>query len=354
MAGGSGTRFWPKSRVAKPKQFLQLVGKKTMLQQTVARISGMVPPERTLIITNKSYVGLVQEQLPDVPAENIIGEPVGRNTAPVAAAAAAIIEARTPGAAMAVLPSDHYIRDEATFAAILESAFLKAEAGAHLVTIGIRPYRPETGFGYIQTEQESSDMIEGNTVHQVKRFAEKPDLKTALSFLESGDFLWNSGMFVWRSDVVMDEFEKHLPELHDLAVRLKGELAGGMSVPAVEAFYEAAPSVSVDYGIMEKAATVYVLPGEFGWNDVGSWQAIYELEDKDEQGNVADAENLLMTGCSNSYAYSRSGRLIALVGLEGIGVVETDDALMVCRIEKSQDVREIVARLQKDPFQKYR
>ncbi|AXJ02037.1 mannose-1-phosphate guanylyltransferase [Cyclonatronum proteinivorum] len=354
MAGGSGTRFWPKSRVAKPKQFLRLVGEKTMLQQTVARVSSMVPPERVLIITNKSYTALVQQQLPEVPAENIIGEPVGRNTAPVAAAAAAIIEARTPGASMAVLPSDHYIRDEATFCGILASAFAKAEAGHNLVTIGIRPYRPETGFGYIQTVAEKSEMAEGNPVHEVKRFAEKPDLKTAVSFLESGDFLWNSGMFVWRSDVILDEFRLHLPELHSLAITLQEALAGGMSVPDVEAFYQAAPSVSVDYGIMEKASTVHVLPGEFGWNDVGSWQAIYELQDKDEAGNVTDAAEVLMTGCKDSYVYSRSGRLISLVGLDGIGVVETDDALMVCRIEKSQDVREIVAKLQEEPWRKYR
>lgn len=325
-----------------------------MLQQTVARVSSMVPPERVLIITNKIYTELVQQQLPEVPADNIIGEPVGRNTAPVAAAAAAIIEARTPGASMAVLPSDHYIRDEATFRGILASAFAKAEAGHNLVTIGIRPYRPETGFGYIQTVAEKSEMVEGNPVHEVKRFAEKPDLKTAVSFLESGDFLWNSGMFVWRSDVILEEFRKHLPELHSLALTLKEALAGGMSVPDVEAFYQAAPSVSVDYGIMEKATTVHVLPGEFGWNDVGSWQAIYELEDKDVAGNVADASKVLMTGCTNSYVYSRSGKLISLVGLDGIGVVETDDALMVCRIDKSQDVREIVAKLQDEPWRKYR
>jgi mannose-1-phosphate guanylyltransferase len=352
MAGGAGTRFWPRSRVAMPKQFLTLVGKQTMLQTTVNRIRSMIPDERILIITNEDYTGIVREQLPLLPAENIVGEPAGRNTAPVVAAAAAIIKSRDSDASMAVLPSDHYIRDEKTFLSVLESAFLKAEAGHNLVTVGIRPYRPETGYGYIQVSDSSAETA-GHQVHEVKTFAEKPNLETALRFLESGDFLWNSGMFVWRSDVILKEFSQHLPQMHEQALRLAEGLESSPA-EAIRTFYEEVDSVSIDYGIMEKADTVHVIPAEFGWNDVGSWLAVYELEEKDKAGNVTDAPLAEMESCQNCFVHSREEKLIALVGLQGVGVIDTGDALLVCRMDRSQDVKKIVERLGDKRLRKYR
>lgn len=346
MAGGTGTRFWPKSRVAKPKQFLKLVGNKTMLQTTVERVREIIPEERILIITNADYVSLVQEQLPNLPLENIIGEPVGRNTAPVVAAAAAIINSRDPQGSMAVLPSDHYIRDEDTFQSVLNAAFVKAESGHNLVTIGIRPNRPETGYGYIQRHEEGSAELAGHTVSEVKTFAEKPNLETAIRFIEAGDFLWNSGMFVWSSTVILKEFEKHLPQMYGQAVELAGALKGDGN-RAIEVFYNNVESVSIDYGIMEKAETVHVIPAEFGWNDVGSWMAIYELEEKNEQGNVLSAANTSIAESENCYVYSETERLIAVVGLQGVGVIDTGDALLVCRMDRSQEVKKIVEDLDK-------
>ncbi|MCH8567304.1 MAG: mannose-1-phosphate guanylyltransferase [Balneolales bacterium] len=347
MAGGSGTRFWPKSTSSKPKQFLKLIGDRTMLRTTVDRISKMIPFERILVITNASYTGLVASQVPEIPSENIIGEPMGKNTAPVVAAAAAITAARDSQASMIVLPSDHYIRDEETYLKIVNDAFLKAESGEHLVTIGIRPHRPETGFGYIQMMSDQQETVGSNKVVKVKTFAEKPVLETAIQFLESGDFLWNSGMFIWQSRVIMDAFRKFLPDMYHLAERLAKNYDTSREA-SINSFYEAVESVSIDYGIMEKAATVYVVPAEFGWSDVGSWLAIYELDPKDDDGNVIHAENSAVEDSQNCYVSLSSGKMIALVGLHGVGVVETDKVIMVCKMDRCQDVKHITGRLTKE------
>lgn len=361
MAGGSGTRFWPKSRVALPKQFLKLIGEHTMLQTTIRRIESLVPKERILVITNAQYVDIVQEQVPDLPAANIIGEPVGKNTAPVVAAAAAITLRRDPQASMMVLPSDHYIRDEQTFLSIMKAALEKAEQGRHLLTVGIRPYRPETGYGYIQYDEARAETVGGKEVHEVRTFAEKPSLETAISFMESGDFLWNSGMFIWKSDAVMEQFRRHLPLMHEQAEKLAADLDSAQAVEqphkaseaAINTFYESVESISIDYGIMEKAETVHVIPAEFGWNDVGSWLAVYELADKQENGNVVDSGPALFENSENCYVCSSGTKLISVVGLQGVGVVETEDAILVCRMDKAQDVKRLVGRLT-DEYEEYR
>lgn len=361
MAGGSGTRFWPESRVAMPKQFLRLIGEYTMLQSTIRRIEPLVEKARILVITNDRYVDIVKAQVPDLPPENIIGEPVGKNTAPVVAAAAAITLRRDPDASMMVLPSDHYIRDEHTFRQVMESAFEKAEQGENLLTIGLRPYRPETGFGYIQYVEEAAGKEEIAPAYEVKRFAEKPDAQTALRFLDSGDFLWNSGMFVWRSSVIMQQFRHHLPLMHRQAEKLAADLASARAAEnpaaasdsAINTFYEAVESISIDYGIMEKAETVHVIPAEFGWNDVGSWLAVYELAEKQQHGNVAETQPTLFEGSKNCYVSSSSGKLISIAGLEGVGVIETDDAILICRMDKAEHVKSLVGRL-KDDYEAYR
>ncbi len=353
MAGGTGTRFWPESRLKKPKQFLQLVGNQTMLQSTVSRISSMIKPQNILVVTNSGYMSLVQEQLPDLPKENIIGEITGKNTAPCVASATAIILERNPDASMVVLPSDHYIRDEKKFLKTIEAGFAKAENDHCLVTIGITPTRPETGYGYIQTDDKSKHTVSGSDVFKVKTFAEKPDLQTAVMFLESGDFLWNSGMFIWRAADIWKNFELHLPVVYSDAVKLKSELKTDPQ-SAIDTFYQDVDSISVDYGIMEKADTVFVLPGSFGWNDVGSWMAIYELEEKQKEGNVVRSGEALFENSQNCFVSSTSQKLITMVGLQGVGIVETDDAILVCRMDKAQDVRGIVKQLENPDYEKYR
>lgn len=343
MAGGVGSRFWPSSRKNKPKQFLNLIGERSMIQETVDRIAPLIPLDRILIVTNDHYVELVREQLPDIPHENIIGEPVARNTAPCVAIAAAILQKRDPSATMVVLPADHYITKEERFREILQAGIDVAESGPNLVTIGITPHRPETGYGYIQMNDKPS--FEGaHPVHEVKTFAEKPDLKTAVSFMESGDFLWNSGMFIWTTRTILDQFFTHLPAIHREIEAF--DAASDMDfTKAVDAFYRGVMSISIDYGIMEKAKTVFVVPGEFGWSDVGSWMAVYELEDKGHNGNIAEGSEVIFQNSENCMVRMQSNKLVAVVGLQGVAVVETDDTILICRLDQSQDVKSVVDQL---------
>lgn len=354
MAGGSGTRFWPRSTESRPKQFLNIFGDRTMLQSTVDRIKPLVPADRVWVITNDKYVDLVQEQLPDVPERNIVGEIVGRNTAPCVAAAATLIAERDPEATMVVLPADHLVAEEQKFISILETAGAKAEEDESLVTIGIQPDHPETGYGYIEFDKEQSQTLEGNEVREVKQFREKPDLETAKQFIEAGNFLWNSGMFIWKASTILEQFEKHLPEIDKQIRELKTSLKSGAQKEAVDRFYRGCPSISIDYGIMEQARSVFVVPGSFGWNDVGSWSAVYELRPKDEEGNVIQTDTAALANSKNNLVHSDSDKMIALVGVDNLAVVETDDAILVCNLEEAQGVKEVVNKLRdKKEFKKY-
>lgn len=353
MAGGVGTRFWPSSRVKRPKQFLNLIGEKSMIQNTVDRILPIIPIERILVITNSDYVSLVKEQFPDMPAENIIGEPMAKNTAPCVAAAAAILKTRDPESTMVVLPADHHITRPERFREVLTLAMEKAESGDNLVTVGITPYRPETGYGYIQLDDKNFDKIGNDYVYHVKTFAEKPDLKTAVSFLESGDFLWNSGMFVWKTSTIMEQFKIHQPSIHKEAEELLSNLSGDVGA-AINTFYTLVTSISIDYGIMEKAQTVHVIPGEFGWSDVGSWMAIYEHGEKDENGNVITDENVVMDDSQNCLVRTTSKKLVALTGLMGVGVIETEDTILVVKLDASQGVKKIVDSLDAANFSSHK
>jgi len=341
MAGGVGTRFWPSSRLAKPKQFLNLIGERSMIQTTVDRIRPLIDPSRILVITNDAYVGLVREQLPELPEANVIGEVVAKNTAPCVALAASVLHREDPDASMVVLPADHHIQNPDEFRRILETALDKAENGPNLVTVGITPHRPETGYGYIQTADTDVDRTLARPVHQVKSFAEKPDIHTAIRFLQSGDFLWNSGMFIWRAETVLRAFTTHLPEMTALARTVPVRSDAGFK-SGVDAFYRSANSISIDYGIMEKADMVHVVPGEFGWSDVGSWMAVYELAEKDANGNASQGDHALFMDSANCYAKTTGKRFAAMVGLDGVAVVETDDTLLVCRLEAAQDVKKVV------------
>lgn len=345
MAGGSGTRFWPRSTKEHPKQFLNLFGDRTMLQATVDRIEKLIPPERTWIVTNDRYISLVQEQLPDIPPQNIVGEAVAKNTAPCVALAAALIREQDPDGTMAVLPADHLISQPESFLSILEAADAKAKAGSNLVTIGIKPDRPETGYGYIEFAKDSSGSYRGPEIKEVKQFREKPDRKTAREFIDSGNFLWNSGMFIWSASTILQKFSLHLPDVKQQVDKLQPAIGSSNQKQAIDDFYYGCPSISIDYGIMEPSEGVFVVPGSFGWNDVGSWKAVYELREKDKDGNVIQTDASALANAKDNLIQSDSGKMIALVGVDNLAVVETEDAILVCSLDEAQGVKEIVNQL---------
>lgn len=349
MAGGTGTRFWPKSTSKRPKQFLKLFGDETMIQQTVNRLEPEIKKEHVVVVTNRDYIPFVEEQLPSVPAGQIIGEPVARNTAPCVAAAAALLFRMDPESVMAVLPADHRIENRKEFLSVLSGAVSLAKKGEQLITIGIQPDRPETGYGYIKYNEDDETEAGSHSAFSVESFKEKPDLEKAKEFLSSGDYVWNSGMFVWKTSAILDAFKKYLPEVSKLTQKLiNSEAAPG----DINQFYKACPSVSIDYGIMEKAGNVSVVPAEFGWNDVGSWQSVHKLSDKDENGNALSPEDTTVLNSGSNLVQSESGKQIVLIGIENTAVVETEDAIMILNMDQDQQVKTVVEQFKKDPERK--
>jgi|YNPNPStandDraft_1061719.scaffolds.fasta_scaffold05784_5 mannose-1-phosphate guanylyltransferase len=341
MAGGRGTRFWPASRYERPKQLLQVVGQKTLLQLTVDRIRPLVPAERILVVTGKDLLPEVSRQLPEIPSGNLLGEPEGRNTAPCIGWAALWIQERAGDDVMAVLPSDHFIEDDTAFLGVLEAAAAFAALGPHLVTLAIRPSRPETGFGYIELGPPAATSHD-QTVYSVAGFHEKPDRETAERFLREGTHYWNSGMFLWKTSTILEAIERHLPELaRGLRDMHRAILAGDLH--RAEAVFLGLEPVSIDYGVMEKADSIYAFAGRMGWSDVGSWSAIYDINPKDAFGNVVEADlvEIDTRGC----LVISPNKLVATIGLRDIIVVETADALLVCARERAQEVRDIVGKL---------
>ncbi len=339
MAGGIGSRFWPKSRKATPKQFLNVFGRATMIQNTVARLQGIVPPERCFIVTHERYIEQTRQQLPAVPEENILAEPISRNTAPCIAYAAVTLRAIDPDATMIVLPSDHLIENVRKYHEVLHVAIDKAEEPGALVTIGIMPTHPETGYGYIQFDG-ASEIPEAPVAYPVKTFAEKPNLPTAERFIESGDFLWNSGMFIWKAATILDEMNTHLPDAIEAFAPLESALGKPDERDVLLNAFQSCPRISIDYGVMERAEHVYVVPGSFGWNDVGDWRAVYGLSEKNEHGNAIQG-NVIMQDSSRCLVQGQD-RLIALVGMHDAIVVDTDDAVLVCNKESAQLVKHVV------------
>ena len=338
MAGGIGSRFWPQSRRAHPKQFLDVFGDATLIQNTVARLQGLVPPERCYVVTHERYVEETQRQLPALPAANILAEPISRNTAPCIAYGAVRILADDPEATMLVLPADHLIRDVAQFHDVLRVAAEKAQEPGALVTIGITPTHPETGYGYVQFDGPADpDELQALPV---RTFAEKPDLATAERFLDSGDFLWNSGMFIWRADSIWEVMARHLPEAHEAFAPVREALGTDEERSAVREAFQHSPHISIDYGVMERARSVYVVPGSFGWSDIGDWRAVYDLSEKDEHGNALHGEVIVH---DSSRCYVQGGdQLVVLVGIHDAIVVNTADALLVCHRENTQRVKNVV------------
>jgi len=340
LSGGSGTRLWPLSREAYPKQFLPLVGDDTLLQATwrrVAPLSSAAP----LVVANEEHRFLVAEQLRVIgaPQARIVLEPVGRNTAPAIAAAALIASADGGDPLLLVLPSDHVVRDADAFRAAVRAAAPAAEAGA-LVTFGIVPQSPETGFGYIQAERG------GEGVRKVLRFVEKPDAATAQGYLDAGDYYWNSGMFLFRASRFLDELGRHRPDILAAARAASAHVdPDGEFLRLDREAFAASPSESIDYAVMEKTDAAMVLPVDIGWNDVGSWSALWEVSEQDGDGNAHHGD-VIAIDSRNSYAYAR--RLVALVGVDDLVVVETDDAVLVATRDKVQEVKQVVARLKAD------
>ena len=352
MAGGRGTRFWPRSRERKPKHLLDIVSKRTIIQETVDRIKPLIPPEDILIVTGKKHARELIRQLPEIPAKNIIIEPVGKNTAACIGLAALHISKRVPDAVMVVLPSDHAISDTRKYLAVIRAAAKFAGQEKGLVTVGIKPSSPQTGFGYIEQGQSVRN-VSGKKVFRVKSIREKPDLAKAWKFVRSGKFYWNSGMFIWKASVILKEIERCLPDLYTGLMKIKEVLGTSKEATTVPRVYQGLASISIDYGVMEKANNAFMLPGDFGWSDVGSWDALWEISAKDDQGNALQGGgSAIFTDTEGALVYSPK-KLVALIGVKDLIIVETKDALLICKKGHSQDVKKVVDTLEAAKKKKY-
>ncbi|MBF9252281.1 mannose-1-phosphate guanylyltransferase [Pontibacter sp. 172403-2] len=338
MAGGIGSRFWPFSRTNYPKQFHDVLGiGESMLQMTARRFAHICPPENVFVVTNKDYEALVKEQLPQLSDNQVLLEPVGRNTAPCVAYASYKIAQLNPDAKLVVAPSDHVVLKEREFEDVIIEAVAAAAKDDVLLTLGITPSRPDTGYGYIQYIGDESQRIK-----KVKTFTEKPNLELAQMFLESGDFVWNSGIFIWSVQSILRAFRQYLPEISEVFEEGSAVLNTAKEQNFITRAYSQCRNVSIDYGIMEKVDNVYVLLADIGWSDLGTWKSLYTINEKDENGNVVDGE-VLLYDTKNCIVKTPKERLVVLQGLEDYIVAEYDNVLMICKIEEEQKVKEFMA-----------
>lgn len=345
MAGGSGTRFWPASRKARPKQLLSIApgSHRSLLSQTVERITPICKPDHVVIATGASLLNATRQDLPELPASSFLGEPLARNTAPCIGWATSVIARTDPDAMVMVLPADHHIGDEDGFRAALRAALQSAEAGT-ITTIGIKPTRPETGYGYI----EAGDDL-GQGLRPVLRFVEKPDSFKAKSYMKAGNFFWNAGMFFFRASSMLDALSRHMPELSEGLKRIEASVGTPQEPGVLQEVFEHLGSVSIDYGVMEKESSLNVVTAEFGWSDLGSWQTAWELGEKDPLENVVSGGDLVIDARGNLICDARRDKtkaITALVGVDNLCVVHTDDATLVIPREKAQDVRAVVQELE--------
>ncbi len=341
MAGGSGTRFWPESRKHRAKQFLNIFGPKTLLEQTFDRVKKVVPSSRILVFTALAKAALTAKLL-RIPRSQVIGEPVGRNTAPCAAWAASLILRKDPSAVLGIFPADHFIKDEAIFAKVLRVAYEQADREGMPVTLGIKPDQPHTGYGYLEMAGKKA-VVHNVPVFFLKCFHEKPKLGTARKYFRSTRFLWNAGIFIWRADCLLETTRRELPAVFKTVVKIA---AGGISAASVKKLFAKVQSISIDYGLMEKlSGGILTIPVAMGWSDVGSWATLGNLLPVDRSGNLSIGNNILMKSSGN--IVKGTGRLIATVGLKDHVVVDTGDAVLVCPVSETESIRKIVIELQK-------
>lgn len=338
MCGGVGSRFWPHSREARPKQFLDFFGTgRSLLQLTVDRVRDLVPAENIYLVTNRRYEALIREQLPEVPAANILKEPARRNTSPCVCWASHHIAAKDPEATIVTLPSDHLVLKETAFKEALSRGFEFVEAGDRLLTLGIKPTSPQTGYGYIQQGQAVDEPF-----YKVKSFTEKPNREMAELFLSTGEFYWNAGMFIWTARSILSAYEKYAPETAQLFDRGAGIWGTPAEAAFIEEYFPTAPSISIDYAIMEKADNVYVETVDLGWSDVGSWKALYDASPKDHNGNVTQNSRVLEHNCKDTIFAVSGEKIVVAAGLEDFIVADAGNALLICPKEMEQKIRQVV------------
>ncbi len=350
MAGGIGSRFWPVSRLDYPKQFLDLLNiGKTLIQSTYERFTQYIPIENIYVVTSSLYKEIVKNQLPELRPENILCEPSRKNTAPCVAYISYKLHALNPKSNLICAPADHLIADDISFIKVSLEALGFTEKNNALITLGIKPFQPNTGYGYIQHEEHT---VQDN-IYKVKTFTEKPDIELAKKFLISGDFLWNAGIFVWRTENIIKAFEKYLPEIHEVFDGAKKALITSAEKSAIELIYPLCVNISIDYGILEKADNVYVIPSGFGWSDLGTWGSAYENLEKDENQNAVIGDNVILFDSTKNVVHSPNKKLLLLQGLDDFIVVDTEDVLLVCKKEKEQHIKEYLSEIKKHKGDKY-
>jgi mannose-1-phosphate guanylyltransferase len=350
MAGGKGTRFWPRSRAKYPKQFLNIVGQKSMLQQTIDRIQPLIDLKKIFIVTAQDQVEQTKQQLPELSPDNILVEPLGKNTAPCIGLAAVYISQIEPDSIMCALPADHYLEKEAEFRAILSKAIEFLQDDDYLITLGIQPTRPETGYGYIEIGDELATLGD-KKIFRANRFLEKPELALAKELVACGQYLWNSGMFIWRTSSILREIQQYLPNLYHGLQEISSALNTSREPEVIGRVYANLDAISIDKGVMEKADKIAVIPCQLGWNDVGSWTSLYDLLPTDTSGNIIIGKHISIDsyGC----LIISPDKLVATIGLKDIIVIDTEDALLICPKDQGQRVRDLIEELKKKGLEQY-
>jgi len=350
MAGGIGSRFWPMSRLNYPKQFLDILNTgRTLIQATYDRFAKFIPAENIYIVTFEQYKDIVAEQLPELRKENILSEPSRKNTAACVAYVSYKLHELNPKANLVCAPADHIILDTEEFQNICEHALDFTHQIKALVTLGIKPTHPNTGYGYIQFEQQAVS----ENVYKVKTFTEKPDKDLAKTFIASGDFLWNAGIFVWQVKNILSSFEKFLPEMYEVFDAEKASFNTNLEQQALEKIYPQCINTSIDYGVMEKADNVYVIPSSFGWSDLGTWTSIYDNIEKDYLDNAVAGSNVMIIDATRNIVHTDNQKLVLLQGLDDFIVVDTKDVLLICKKDKEQTIKEYVAEIKRNKGDKY-
>lgn len=342
MAGGVGSRFWPVSTRKHPKQFLDILGTgKSLIRQTFERFAKDIPTENIYVVSNQIYKDLVKNHIPELADHQILSEPSARNTAPCIALANLVIGLQNPDAVCVVAPSDHLILNESEFLNIVNKAMKHAHANNQLLCIGIKPHRPDTGYGYIQYNENDAN----ENIYKVKTFTEKPSLEIATQFIESGDFLWNAGIFVWSIKNIEAAFKTHLPEVQNLFDDIRHHIHTEKQDKAISNVYEQCTNISIDYGIMEKSDNVSVIPGDFGWSDLGTWASLYDVMPKDDRNNAVNGQLIELNDSSGNMVFSQSEKLLVINGANDLIVVDSDSALLICARNREQEVKTIVSDL---------